>query len=682
MAAMLAKTRVFFHRDVNTSIISELIRQRERGEFCDISLRLNGRHYPAHKAVLAASSPYFRSMFTSHMKEHCSPEVDLSESLRLENDRTFKRVLRFIYSGDIEINVENVDDVLRLADFLLLDEVREYCRQFYLRHGNITPANALGLAELAERHNLPEVARVAKAIVATRFHDCIVQRDEILEVSTAGLRQLLGDANTIQFTSSDTLIQLLLRWTRHDPTRRQQDMLRLLPYIRLTCLSCDSLQSLLSEPAVCSNPDWTDLLQALLAQKSNIRGVNQYPHCFSSTMGPFSDEPMLVAMCCDTQMKFMQLLTYHMQQRQWYKIPIKTDTLMSSIPKRFDICGMHMNKDNLYLFMNYSLPYPSNMLQVHIMALNIQNGQHKLMTFHHAHNFSAHCQTVLTDDRSLPVALVCCNDHLCLVGNVQGTGHVFVCSTDTFTYTCHPIPQARFVSQARAVACGDHHIFVWCRHRFGHEEYCINKQVSFVKFDIRKQECQMLASPTGIGYDEFSSTHTLCVENNSALVHSPGHHSQYLRETTCEWLTYPKPVPTPPESNMSTELLYHGCQLYAYIDHTVYQLDNPAAYASSLTCLQEGKTVTQPHPPPPVDGVSLLTSTHLSPALLCSYIPVTHFDDTYTNLMHSRTESPDYESDGSEFSLHSNGKLSMSDNDEWDFNDLEYEDDIYGYYFD
>ncbi|KAI0210914.1 Kelch-like protein 12, partial [Lamellibrachia satsuma] len=214
---------------------------RERGEFCDVSLRLNGRYYPAHKAVLAASSPYFRSMFTSHMREHSSPEVDLSESMQLENDRTFKRVLRFMYSGDIEINIENVDDVLRLADFLLLDEVREYCHQFYLRHGNITPANALGLAELAERHNLPEVARVAKAIVAARFHDCIVQRDEILEVSVAGLRELLGDDNITQFISSDALIQLLMRWTRHDPIRRQQDMLRLLPYVRLTCLSCDSL---------------------------------------------------------------------------------------------------------------------------------------------------------------------------------------------------------------------------------------------------------------------------------------------------------------------------------------------------------------------------------------------------------------------------------------------------------
>ncbi|PNJ88668.1 ZBTB9 isoform 1, partial [Pongo abelii] len=43
----------------SSSLLESLNRHRLEGKFCDVSLLVQGRELRAHKAVLAAASPYF-----------------------------------------------------------------------------------------------------------------------------------------------------------------------------------------------------------------------------------------------------------------------------------------------------------------------------------------------------------------------------------------------------------------------------------------------------------------------------------------------------------------------------------------------------------------------------------------------------------------------------------------------
>ena len=242
--SVTVREKVEFHKDVYNTLIRGLLRQRETGELCDVVLKINGRRYFAHKAVLSASSPYFRSMFTSQMRETSCSEVDLTQSVSLhsDNDSAFKQILEFMYSGDLEIKVENAEDILRISDFLLIDDIKEYCRQFYLQHGNLNMSNCVCLSFVAEHHCLHDVARVTRNMVKSRFHDELVFSDNMLDVPEGCLFHLLHDREVTKFSSSDSLTQLVLRWVKHCRPERQSALLPLLSSIQLQTLSQETIR--------------------------------------------------------------------------------------------------------------------------------------------------------------------------------------------------------------------------------------------------------------------------------------------------------------------------------------------------------------------------------------------------------------------------------------------------------
>ena len=685
------KEKVSFHRDAYTSLIKGLIKQKSAGEFCDVILLLNGRCFFAHKAILASRSPYFRSMFTSHMKEQSSAEIDLTESLLLENDASFRNILDFMYSGDIEINVENAEDMLRIADFLLLEDVNEYCRQFFLQHGNLNLSNCLCLSVLAEHHNMTDVAKVAKQMVRARFHDYLIDSEELLDLPESVFVTLLRDPETTQFTSSDSLVRGIVRWTRHDMNERQMSLVSLLSFIRLQSLSRESARLLLTQPAIQLDADLSPKLRAV--EKTHVidgacsRAVQKQPsHDMenngdgSHRPGRESIEPVIFAFNCNTALKHVKMLVYRILEQKWYSLAINTDSLIQAIPARLSICSMVLQDNILYMFLSYNLPYPTDMLRINILALDIESGERVLMTFRHRYNNTECCQTTLTDDHTVPPGMVFCHGCICVVGNMEGTGQVFVCDPTSQTYMCYQVPNTRFVSLARAVVREDRYMYIWCRHRFGHEEYCINKEVTFVQFDVKSKSFNLfdIPPPPCIRYGEFADPHVLCVEDHSVVIHTPGKSSLVLDEERCEWLTHSRKVPSSLLQRKPIEMPYHGYELYTYSNGNVYVFQNPAAYTTSLVCLDEQHTGGVLHTPPPLDGISLASSADLASSFLHSLPQHASFDETYTNLIHNRTSAIDYDTEesGTQHSTNSESE------EEYELDGYEYDEDIYGYYED
>ncbi|XP_036385636.1 zinc finger and BTB domain-containing protein 43-like [Megalops cyprinoides] len=108
--------------DFSCSILQKLNQQRQRGQLCDITVVIQGRHYRAHRAVLAASSPYF-----------CD-QVLLKNSMRVVlpdvmHPCVFESLLQSCYTGSLQLPVGEVVGFLTAASFLQMWHVVDKCTE-------------------------------------------------------------------------------------------------------------------------------------------------------------------------------------------------------------------------------------------------------------------------------------------------------------------------------------------------------------------------------------------------------------------------------------------------------------------------------------------------------------------------------------------------------------------------
>ncbi|KAG5834993.1 hypothetical protein ANANG_G00267400 [Anguilla anguilla] len=108
--------------DFSCSILQKLNQQRQLGQLCDITVVIQGRHYRAHRAVLAASSPYF-----------CD-QVLLKNSMRVVlpdvmHHCVFEGLLQSCYTGSLQLPAGEVVGYLTAASFLQMWHVVDKCTE-------------------------------------------------------------------------------------------------------------------------------------------------------------------------------------------------------------------------------------------------------------------------------------------------------------------------------------------------------------------------------------------------------------------------------------------------------------------------------------------------------------------------------------------------------------------------
>ncbi|XP_041084803.1 POZ-, AT hook-, and zinc finger-containing protein 1-like isoform X3 [Polyodon spathula] len=100
--------------------------RKNGGRFCDVILRVGEDSFPAHKAVLAACSEYFESVFS------CQAEGG-GETKELEmhtiSGKVFKDILDFAYTSKIVVRLECFPELMTAAKFLLMRSVIRICQE-------------------------------------------------------------------------------------------------------------------------------------------------------------------------------------------------------------------------------------------------------------------------------------------------------------------------------------------------------------------------------------------------------------------------------------------------------------------------------------------------------------------------------------------------------------------------
>ena len=678
MSHYMRADRKQFVKNPHDFIIRPLLRQRESGQLCDIVLKVNGKRFSAHKSILALWSPYFHSMFTCEMVEKTSSEIDLSESLVLDDPEKFGVVLDYLYTGALTITVSNVEDILRISDFLLLDEVKDFCKQFYLDLGNLDLSNCLKIRYLAENHNLLEVAEACQNIIESRFHDYLIFHDEILDLQPEYFFHLLESPCTVHSAVYNDLKKLIQRWVDHDRANREMYQKDLFSNIKLNLYESCEVTSVLSVNDIKPKLPGKRMQSSLSDKHRGMCMSHNFCHRYENVLHRSitmtdSVSPVLYAVVSNQGMKFMKMLVFSILDQKWFHFPFGGDKLCHMIPSRQSISTLVAHGNCLYMYLCSSFPYPTDMLKIQILALDMLNGHPTLYSFKTADYYNPCYRTTLTNHRLVPPAMVACGPHLYVVGNREGAGNLFLCNMNNSQYKCFPIPGARFISLARAAVKCDRLIFLWFRHRTGpSEEFCIKKSVGFVIFDTKSQMFNSWEiSPPEISYDEFSRPFSLCVRDETLLIHHPGRPALVLDEVRCKWIQSLRKLPVLGiAGELQTDL--YGYRIQAATENSIFILNNDAPFTTSMYEISESFPSPIIHKPPPIDNISLVASGHLTRNDIQDLEMFDRYDDTYASALQVTMRLSDQETEES--------GTSPSDHDS--DNAYEYDDDIYDYEYD
>ncbi|XP_077968791.1 uncharacterized protein LOC120332741 [Styela clava] len=142
-------------------------RFKEKGFLCDFNINVGEKSFRVHRTVLAASSEYFESMFSSNLKEVHDGQVNMKD---VDQDG-IAQCVEFMYKGKADLRIENIQHILHASNLLRMVELTNLCFQFL--EINISPINCLSVINLAQMYDRRDIKQQAVQVVIDNFESVI-----------------------------------------------------------------------------------------------------------------------------------------------------------------------------------------------------------------------------------------------------------------------------------------------------------------------------------------------------------------------------------------------------------------------------------------------------------------------------------------------------------------------------
>lgn len=233
------------HEDFKDRLLHKLNELRETNILCDTTIRAQGRDFPAHKCVLSAASPYFRAKFTRQLQGNESNLVELQD----EKSTTIGDVLKFIYIGEARIDSSNAQDLLMIADYLIIPSLKSKASNFL--ENSVNASNCLALESLASRYNCESLKQAAVACKLENFV-AVVKSEDFRALDAENVKELICK-DEINVSEEEEVYQAVIAWVKHDLPSRECLVPELLKCMRLFSMSKYSLRKILDEELISKN---------------------------------------------------------------------------------------------------------------------------------------------------------------------------------------------------------------------------------------------------------------------------------------------------------------------------------------------------------------------------------------------------------------------------------------------
>ncbi|CAL8365084.1 unnamed protein product [Lota lota] len=121
----------------SNSVLETLNEQRNRGHFCDVTVRIHGSMLRAHRCVLAAGSPFFQDKLLLGYSDIEIPSVVSVQSVQ--------KLIDFMYSGVLRVSQSEALQILTAASILQIKTVIDECTRIVSQNVGLTGAGGFPL---------------------------------------------------------------------------------------------------------------------------------------------------------------------------------------------------------------------------------------------------------------------------------------------------------------------------------------------------------------------------------------------------------------------------------------------------------------------------------------------------------------------------------------------------------
>ncbi|XP_068126966.1 zinc finger and BTB domain-containing protein 20 [Hyperolius riggenbachi] len=132
---MTERTHSINLHNFSNSVLETLNEQRNRGHFCDVTVRIHGSMLRAHRCVLAAGSPFFQDKLLLGYSDIEIPSVVSVHAVQ--------KLIDFMYSGVLRVSQSEALQILTAASILQIKTVIDECTRIVSQNvGGVYPPDS------------------------------------------------------------------------------------------------------------------------------------------------------------------------------------------------------------------------------------------------------------------------------------------------------------------------------------------------------------------------------------------------------------------------------------------------------------------------------------------------------------------------------------------------------------
>ena len=225
---------------------------QQHGQLCDVVLKTSSNQQVcAHRAVLAASCPYFKAMFLNNLAESTQRSIVIKD---LDYD-ILQAVVAYAYNAQFMLPTDRLLLLMIAADLLQIIPLRQECSSFLQQQ--LTPDNCLSIRAFAGLHNCSILFEICTKYASDHFEE-VIGCEEYLYLPCEQLKDLIA-RDEVRVTREEEVYSAVMRWVYHDLEARRDAFPEVMSHVRLPFVSSHFLSSSIEQEALIRNQDQCQL---------------------------------------------------------------------------------------------------------------------------------------------------------------------------------------------------------------------------------------------------------------------------------------------------------------------------------------------------------------------------------------------------------------------------------------